>query len=69
VFGGTVGSGRMTETIEMYLIAANEWIVLEVKLPNQISFVTPFKVSPFQIILMGGLIESESEGRIAYPTN
>ena len=30
---------------------------------------TAFKVSPFQIVLLGGLIESDSEERAAYPTN
>ncbi len=47
VFGGTMPNGLMTESIEQYLVSANMWILLEVKLPNPISFVTSFKVSPF----------------------
>ena len=68
-FGGTMPNGMMTESIEQYLISANTWILLEVKLPNPISFVTSFKVSPFQILLLGGLIESDREDRSSYPSN
>ena len=69
VFGGTNHHGMMTDTIEQYLISANMWILLEIKMPNPISFLTTFKVSPFQIILLGGLIESDSEDRTSYPSN
>eukprot|EP00347_Sterkiella_histriomuscorum_P013022 403366312 len=69
VFGGTDQHGLMQDTIEMFLISANMWILLSVKMPNPISFLTTFKVSPFQIILLGGLIESDSDDRVAYPSN
>ncbi|CDW71550.1 kelch motif family protein [Stylonychia lemnae] len=69
LFGGTNHLGVMTDTIEQYLISANMWILLEIKMPNPISFLTTFKVSPFQIILLGGLIESDSEDRVSYPSN
>ena len=59
----------MTNTIELYLIAANIWITLQIRIPNPISFLTPFKVNAYQILLFGGLIESDSEDRIAYPSN
>lgn len=67
VFGGSTDSGMMTEHIEMYIVSANLWILLSVKLPNPVSFITSFKVSPFQILLLGGLIES-GEGR-AFASN
>jgi N-acetylneuraminic acid mutarotase len=47
VFGGTCNNGRMTDSIELYLISANLWIQLKLKLPNPASFITTFKVSPF----------------------
>jgi hypothetical protein len=43
--------------------------MLNVKMPNPISFVTVFKVSPYQILILGGLIESDSETKATYPTN
>lgn len=69
IFGGTDSRGIMTDSIEMHIISANIWITLQVKLPNPLSFATTFKVSPFQMILLGGLIESDSEDRAAYPSN
>ncbi len=47
VFGGTLSNSLMTETIEQFLISANMWITLSIKMPNPICFLTTFKVSPF----------------------
>jgi N-acetylneuraminic acid mutarotase len=69
IFGGTREDGRMTDTIEMYLLSADLWITLNVKLPSPISFSTAFKVTQYSIILLGGLIEADSESTETYPTN
>lgn len=59
----------MVDSIEQHLISANMWLLLEVKLPNPISFMTSFKVSPYSILIMGGLIQSDTEDQVAYPSN
>jgi hypothetical protein len=51
----------MTEVIEQYLVSANIWITLPVKMPYKMSFLTTFKVSPYQILILGGIVEGESE--------
>lgn len=45
LFGGTTGDGLMTDSIEMYVVSADLWITLPVKLPSPLSFTTSFKVS------------------------
>ena len=51
----------MTEVIEQYLVSANIWITLPVKMPYKMSFLTTLKVSPYQILILGGIVEGESE--------
>ena len=51
----------MTEVIEQYPASANIWITLPVKMPYKMSFLTTFKVSPYQILILGGIVEGESE--------
>jgi hypothetical protein len=61
VFGGTNPDDHMTEIIEQYLVSANIWITLPVKMPYRMSFLSTFKVSPYQIIILGGIVEGDSE--------
>ena len=61
VFGGQTLDDRMTDVIEMYLVSANIWMRLPVKMHYKLSFITSFKVSPYQILLLGGIVEGESE--------
>lgn len=61
IFGGTTPDDHMTDIIEQYLVSANIWISLPVKMPYKMSFLSTFKVSPFQIIILGGIVEGESE--------
>ena len=61
VFGGTTPEDHMTEIIEQYLVSANIWITLPVRMPYKMSFLSTFKVSPYQILIMGGIVEGESD--------
>lgn len=61
VFGGTTPDEHMTDIIEQYLVSANIWITLPVRMPYKLSFLSTFKVSPFQILILGGIVEGESE--------
>jgi hypothetical protein len=61
VFGGTTPDDHMTEIVEQYLVSANIWITLPVKMPYRMSFLSSFKVSPYQILILGGIVEGESE--------
>lgn len=47
VFGGTTPDDHMSEVIESYLVSANIWVTLPVKMPYKMSFLSSFKVSPF----------------------
>ena len=69
VFGGAKKDGSLSDSIEMYLVSADLWLLLQVKLPSPIAFATAFKVSQFQIVLLGGLISADSENCQTYPTN
>jgi hypothetical protein len=61
VFGGTTPDEHMTDIIESYLVSANIWITLPVRMPYNMSFLSTFKVSPFQILILGGIVEGISE--------
>lgn len=61
VFGGTTPDDHMTDIIEQYLVSANIWITLPVRMPYNMCFLSSFKVSPFQILILGGIVEGVSE--------
>jgi Kelch motif len=61
VFGGTTPDDHMTDIIEQYLVSANIWVSLPVRMPYNMSFLSTFKVSPFQILILGGIVEGASE--------
>lgn len=61
VFGGTTPEDHMTDIIEQYLVSANIWITLPVRMPYKMSFLSAFKVSPYQMLIMGGIVEGESD--------
>lgn len=61
VFGGTTQEDRMTDVIEQYLVSANIWVTLPVRMQYKMSFLSTFKVSPFQILILGGIVEGESD--------
>lgn len=61
IFGGQNVDDRVTDVIEQYLVSANTWLRLPVKMHFRLSFLTTFKVSPYQILLLGGIVEGESE--------
>lgn len=43
------------------MISANIWLALPVKVHFRLSFLSTFKVSPYQILILGGIVEGESE--------
>jgi hypothetical protein len=47
VFGGMTPDDHMTEIIEQYLVSANIWVTLPVKMPYHMCFLSTFKISPF----------------------
>ena len=68
IFGGSSQS-QSSDTIEQYSIATNTWNTLKVKLPSPISFLTSFKVSQTQILLLGGSVKEHSRRGQTYKTN
>eukprot|EP00347_Sterkiella_histriomuscorum_P008465 403344995 len=68
VFGGS-NQSQSSDTIEQYSIATNTWNLLKIKLPSPISFLTSFKFSQTQIILLGGSVKEHSRKAQTYKTN
>jgi len=55
VFGGT-SQVETLDTIEQFSISTHVWTVLRVKMPIPAAFMSTFKVSDSEIILMGGMV-------------
>jgi N-acetylneuraminic acid mutarotase len=68
IFGGASTSSH-TDTIEQFSISADVWTLLKVKLPNAISFLTSFKLSATQILLLGGSAREQTRKGNSYKTN
>jgi len=78
VFGGRISvkdKKQLSNVILLYLIAANLWIELPVKLPQKVALLTPVKINSSQIALFGGLSyngdlepENEDESSHVQPT-
>ena len=54
VFGGTSNSYQTLSSIEQYSIALNRWQLLKISLPRALCFLTSFKLSSTQILILGG---------------
>jgi len=56
VFGGT-SQVETVDTVEQFSISTNVWTMLRVRLPMPVAFLTTFKVSNSEIIIMGGMVK------------
>ena len=54
VFGGGNESMNASDTIEQYTVSKNQWNLLNIKLPKNISFSISQRVSPEKILIIGG---------------
>lgn len=45
------------DTVEQYSISTNVWTMLRVRMPMPVSFLTTFKLSSSEILLMGGMVK------------
>lgn len=68
VIGGT-SLHSCSDTIEQYSIATNKWNTLKIRLPSPISFVSSFKLSSTEILLLGGSVKEHSKRSATYKTN
>jgi len=68
VFGGSSHATSL-DSIEQYSISANAWTLLKIRMPSPVSFLTCFKVSQTQILLLGGSVKEQSRRAQSYKTN
>ena len=54
VFGGTSNESQTLNSIEQYSIASNRWQFMRIQMPRALCFLTSFKLTPTQVIIMGG---------------
>ena len=54
VFGGSSNTQGALDTIEQYSVSCNRWTLLSVQLPRALCFMTTFKVSSTEIMILGG---------------
>lgn len=56
VFGGT-SQVETVDTVEQFSISTNVWTMLRVRMPMPVSYLTSFKTSASEILLMGGMVK------------
>ena len=54
VFGGTSNTVQTLSSIEQYSVASNRWHFLKVNMPRALCFLSTFKLTPTQLLILGG---------------
>eukprot|EP00353_Schmidingerella_taraikaensis_P013132 CAMPEP_0185572248 /NCGR_PEP_ID=MMETSP0434-20130131/4207_1 /TAXON_ID=626734 ORGANISM="Favella taraikaensis, Strain Fe Narragansett Bay" /NCGR_SAMPLE_ID=MMETSP0434 /ASSEMBLY_ACC=CAM_ASM_000379 /LENGTH=162 /DNA_ID=CAMNT_0028188045 /DNA_START=1611 /DNA_END=2099 /DNA_ORIENTATION=- len=54
VFGGTSNTTQTLSSIEHYSIASNRWQLLKVQMPRALCFLSTFKLTSTQVLILGG---------------
>ena len=63
VFGGTSNSTQTLSSIEQYSVTSNRWQFLRVTMPRALCFLSTFKFSPTQVLIMGGSMRENPPSR------
>jgi hypothetical protein len=56
LFGGT-SQVETVDTVEQYSVSTNVWTMLRVRMPMPVAFLTTFKISSSEILVMGGMVK------------